>query len=339
MLCEVSMKKFFISITALILFSLSGIFTACRSEQKPEVDEKSKIKIVVTTFPLYDWVCNIVEDNADVELLINSGTDLHSWNPAAKDILKITGKDTDLFIYIGGESDFWVDKLIPQMKANEVQYFSIMKENVELLEPMGDHDHDHGHEESEDVEAGVDGRETFDPDEYDEHIWLSIKRAPLFVKSIAEKIAEVDEENAEFYLTNAKRYAALKETEYNAWHSEFEKCSDKTIVIADRNPFVYLACDLGLDVHSAFHGCSADSEASFEVMLELQKVIEKNELSSIVCCDKVNRIAETINKNIKSRNLEIVVLDSMQAKVSQDKTYDSIMNENLEKLSKILKAE
>lgn len=331
-LCEVVVKIFFKLFSVCALLTFLGIFTACKGEGKSEAAGKGKIKIVVTTFPVYDWVCDIVKDKADVELLINSGADLHSWNPSAKDIIKVTGKDTDLFVYIGGESDFWVSKLIPQMEANGVQYFSIMKNNVELLEPM--EEHDHNHEKSEGEES-----EDFNPDEYDEHIWLSLKRVPLFIESIAEKISEVDEENSDFYLMNAKLIASEKNALYEKYCSEIEKCTNKTIVLADRNPFVYLSCDLGLEIYAAFHGCSADTEASFDVVLELVKIIEEKNLSAVACCDIKNRLAETVNNAVKSRDLNVVVLDSMQGKIQDKQTYDSIMTENLKKIKLALESE
>lgn len=331
-LCEVVVKIFFKLFSVCALLTFLGIFTACKGEGKSEAAGKGKIKIVVTTFPVYDWVCDIVKDKADVELLINSGADLHSWNPSAKDIIKVTGKDTDLFVYIGGESDFWVSKLIPQMEANGVQYFSIMKNNVELLEPM--EEHDHNHEESEGEES-----EDFNPDKYDEHIWLSLKRVPLFIESIAEKISEVDEENSDFYLMNAKLIVSEKNILYEQYCSEIEKCTNKTIVLADRNPFVYLSCDLGLEIYAAFHGCSADTEASFDVVLELVKIIEEKNLSAVACCDIKNRLSETVNTAVKSRDLNVVVLDSMQGKIQDKQTYDSIMTENLKKIKLALESE
>lgn len=331
-LCEVVVKIFSKLFSVCALLTFLGIFTACKGEGKSETAGKGKIKIVVTTFPVYDWVCDIVKDKADVELLINSGADLHSWNPSAKDIIKVTGKDTDLFVYIGGESDFWVSKLIPQMEANGVQYFSIMKNNVELLEPM--EEHNHNHEESEGEES-----ENFNPDEYDEHIWLSLKRVPLFIESIAEKISEVDEENSDFYLMNAKLIVSEKNALYEQYCSEIEKCTNKTIVLADRNPFVYLSCDLGLEIHAAFHGCSADTEASFDVVLELVKIIEEKNLSAVACCDIKNRLSETVNTAVKSRDLNVVVLDSMQGKIQDKQTYDSIMTENLKKIKLALESE
>ena len=162
---------------------------------------------------------------------------------------------------------------------------------------------------------------------------------PLFVNSLAEKIAEVDEANADFYLSNAHSYASECSASYKKYSEQIENLSNKTIVIADRNPFVYLASDLGLEVYAAFHGCSADSEASFDVVVGLVNVIEEKNIGVVVCCDVKNRIAETIDSNVKSRKLDIVVLDSMQAKISDDRNYNSIMIENLEKIKKILSTE
>lgn len=343
------MKNSFTKFLAVIfLVSLSGIFTACGNDKKSAAESKEKIKIVTTIYPIYEWVKNIVQDKADVQLLISSGTDLHSWQPAMKDIALITGDDTDLFIYNGGESDFWVKKLIPKMEANGVQYFSVMKENVALLEPMGEHHHErdeydeydeYAHDEDHDEDGEYYEAEEFDPDEYDEHIWLSVKRMPLFVNSLAEKIAEVDEVNADLYLSNAHSYASECSASYKKYSEQIENLSNKTIVIADRNPFVYLASDLGLEVYAAFHGCSADSEASFDVVVGLVNVIEEKNIGVVVCCDVKNRIAETIDSSVKSRKLDIVVLDSMQAKISDDRNYNSIMIENLEKIKKILSTE
>ena len=162
---------------------------------------------------------------------------------------------------------------------------------------------------------------------------------PLFVNSLAKKIAEVDEANADFYLSNAHSYASECSAVYKKYSELIENLSNKTIVIADRNPFVYLASDLGLEVYAAFHGCSADSEASFDVVVGLVNVIEEKNIGVVVCCDVKNRIAETIDSNVKSRKLDIVVLDSMQAKISDDRNYNSIMIENLEKIKKILSTE
>lgn len=338
---ECKMKKFVKMIFALVAICGAGIFTSCGEKNKaPEA--KEKIKIVAETFPIYDWIKNIAGDKCDVELLINSGTDLHSWQPAAKDILTLTGKETDLFVFLGGESDFWVRKLMAQMDANGVQRFSIMESNLVLLEPMGVHDHHHhgeaendedAHESEDAVEEHDEG---FDPDEYDEHIWLSLKRVPAFVNSIAEKVAELDPENADFYFENATSYAEKIDGLYKEAMAVVENSPCKTIVIADRNPFVYLECDLGLETFAAFHGCSSDTEASFDVILGLQKKVEEKKLSSIVCSDAENRLAQTIAENIKSKKLNIKTLNSMQTKISDGETYYSIMKWNVEQLKEIL---
>ena len=96
---------------------------------------------------------------------------------------------------------------------------------------------------------------------------------------------------------------------------------------------------MGLEIYAAFHGCSADTEASFDVVLELVKIIEEKNLSAVACCDIKNRLSETVNTAVKSRDLNVVVLDSMQGKIQDKQTYDSIMTENLKKIKLALESE
>ena len=94
----------------------------------------SNKSIVCTTFPEYDWVMNILGEMAtsfDVTLLQNNGTDLHSYQPSVKDIAKIS--KADLFVYVGGESDEWVEKVLSQsVNKNQVAVKSAKKSFKEL---------------------------------------------------------------------------------------------------------------------------------------------------------------------------------------------------------------
>lgn len=311
---------------------LCGIFTSCSDEKKNESTSENKLQIVVSTYPLYDWVKNIVQDKADVNLLINSGTDFHSWQPGVKDIISVTGKDTDLFIYVGGESDFWVEDLISEMDKNGVKHFSVMKENQELLEPMEEHDHEHGHSHDD---SENNHNEDFDPDEYDEHIWLSLQRAPDFIISIAHKIAESDMENEFFYISNCNNYIERIQQLYLDAREVVEDSPHKLMVITDRNPFKYLFTDLQVQSYAAFHGCSADTEASFDVIIKLVDIIKENNLTKIVISETGNeKLADTVKKNKSIKIEDVVVLNSLQG--GQTESYLDVMAGNIEKLRKIL---
>ena len=325
-------------ITLAFLFGICSVlmFNSC-SKKNPDNIKNGKIKIVTTIYPVYDWVKNITGDKAEVSYLIKSGTDLHSFQPSAKDILEITGSGTDLFIFCGGESDFWIEKLMNRIKEGGVEAYSLMEEHKEILEAMGEHhhhhhdgeqadeEHEHEHAEHEHEHGHHDG---FDPDEFDEHIWLSVKRAGVFVNSIAEKIASLDKENAEFYLANAKSYCE----KINGIDAEFEKAvskmGEKVMIVADRNPFTYLGKDYGIEIVAAFHGCSAESEASFEVIKNLAEETDEHGIKIIYITETgTERIAKTVISNTKDKNQEIRCLNAMQGKT--EKTWLEVMKENL----------
>lgn len=318
-----------------ILILCGGIFSACGNKSNSAVTapEKDKLKIVASTYPVYDWIKNIAGDRCDITLLVDSGSDLHSWNPSAKDIVTVTGKDTDLFVYIGGESDFWVEKLIPQMDRNGVEHFSVMERNVSLLEPADEHDHD---EEPEHHAQKGEDAEGFDPDEYDEHIWLSLKRVPAFVESIAVKIGELDSDNREYYMQNCRFYQAEITDLYNKAFTVCKNSAEKTLVLADRHPFKYFADDLGLDVKAAFHGCSSDTEASFDVVVKLAAVMDQNNLKTIFITETgTDRLSKTVISQMKNHDVQIKILNAVQGKVGADKNYLSIMKENVEILEQL----
>lgn len=315
----------------------SGISKTEIDGSKTKVSEK--INVVTTVYPVYDWIKNICGDAANVEYIIGCGTDLHSFTPSAKDIIKVTGKDTDLFIYVGGESDFWIEKLHDKMKANGVASLNLMQVNKEILIAEEEHHHHHhDHEHCEECEHDHENEKN----EYDEHVWMSIEKAMKFVDCICEKLCEVDGENTErvdLYKKNAADYknkldeinmkfAAV--TEKGTLYETPEQILDTTIIVADRNPFVYLAEDYCLNIAAAFHGCSAETEASFETIMKLAHEADKHNVKAIVITETGNdKIAKTVIENCKNKDLKIVTLNAMQGKMQKDETYLSVMEENL----------
>lgn len=294
---------------------------------------KDKIKIVTTVYPVYEWTKAVAGDAADVELLIKGGVDLHNFTPSAKDIIKVTGKDTDLFIYVGGESDFWIEKLQDKMKANGVASLNLMQVKNSGLIAEEEHDHEHEHEEVE----------------FDEHVWMSVMLASEFVDCICEKMCEVDCENAErvdLYRKNAADYKnKLKEldwefasvTEKFTLYETAEQMRDKTVIVADRNPFVYLAKDYDLNIVAAFHGCSAETEASFETIMRLAHEADEHNVKAIVITETGNdKIAKTVIENCQNKDLKIVTLNAMQGQMKDGDSYCDIMSRNVKTLSGLL---
>lgn len=290
------------------------------------------ISVVTTIFPEYDWVKQIVGDNADAEItmLLDSGVDLHNYQPTAEDIKKIA--TCDLFIYVGGESDEWAEDAIKTaVNPNQqvINLMDVLKDNIKEEEVV------EGMEAEEEEETGEEEAE------YDEHVWLSLKNAATCVNAIADSLEAIDVANADMYKTNADSYIS----EINALDAKYadavKAAIGKTLLFGDRFPFRYMVDDYGLDYYAAFVGCSAETEASFETIKFLSEKVDELGLKTVLTIENSdNKIAETIIANTNSKDANILAMDSMQSSTSADYengvTYLSIMKNNLKVLTEAL---
>lgn len=336
------MKKFFSLFLSAVL--LAGMLSGCgatSSVNSEQTQDKKSLHIVTTIFPEYDWVREVLGDQADeaeITFLLDKGVDMHSYQPSAQDIMNIS--TCDLFIYAGGESDAWAADAAKNATNKNMQVINLMDilgENAkeeEVIEGMQEeHGHDHDHEDDED--------EHEEETEYDEHVWLSLKNAQIFVSAIADSLSKIDPTHADTYAANALAYngkLAQLDTDYQA---AVDAAPIHTVLFADRFPFRYLVDDYGLSYYAAFSGCSADTEASFDTIIFLANKVNELGLHSILTIENSNdKIANTIIQNTQSRDQQIRVLNSMQTVTAQDiasgTTYLSVMEENLHVLSAAL---
>lgn len=324
-------------VAVLAVCALSG----CGTSKSGEDTKDKKIKIVTTIFPEYDWVMQILgdkADKADVTMLLDKGVDLHSYQPSTADIAKIS--EADVFIYVGGESDEWVEDVLKQAKNKNLKVINLMDvmgdkaKEEEVKEGMQP-------EEEEHAEEAKDSKEEEEV-EYDEHVWLSLKNAKIFTKKIADVLSEVDKDNAKTYQANYKSYAKKLDDLDKKYAEAVASAKNKTLVFGDRFPFRYLVNDYGLDYYAAFVGCSAESEASFETVTFLAKKIDELGLGNVLTIEgKNHKIAKTVVDNTKNKDQKVLTMDSMQSTTSKDvkdgATYLGIMEKNLEVLKEALK--
>ncbi len=307
---------------ACMLFTGIISMVGCGSATDTDTESSDNIKIVATTFPIYDWITNIIGDESgyEVTMLESGGVDLHNYQPSAKDIATI--KESDLFVYIGGESDEWAESLV-------VEDSNINALN--LLEELGD---DAKEEVAlEGMEGSEEGsEEESEETEYDEHIWLSLKNAITCVSAICDVLTDITPNDA--LIENANNYMnQLEDLDNDASDS----ISDSLVmVVGDRFPFLYLTEDYGIKAYAAFSGCSAETEASFETITYLAKQVSDNSLSRIYILEGSDgKIAESI-KEASGCDVEIVTLNSMQNITDEDvkngASYLEIMKENIETL-------
>ena len=346
------------------------VFTACGEVNQPSDESVNKFSVVCTVFPLYDWVREILGERTDeFELtLLSNRTDFHNYQPSVDDIVKIS--TCDLFIYIGGESDTWVDgvlanslnpnmivlNLLDILDTQSITVFSKEADkisidiNSEILivevhddDDCGTHDHDdcdtHDHDNCDNHDH--DDCDNHDHDhELDEHIWLSLFNATYSSLIIADALSELDSENSDLYTANLDSFHAQIKVLDNKYREMIKNAAYHTLICADRFPFRYLAEAYGLSYFAAFSGCSAETEASFETIIYLAEKIDELGINKIIVTESSDQmIAKTIINNTHNKNQEIFALDSLQSISSSDAlqiSYLEIMEKNLHVLTEVL---
>lgn len=349
--------------------------TSIQNETTPgKTSDDSSFQIVTTIFPEYDWVQNLLGDNpanAQVTLLLDSGVDLHSFQPTADDIMTVA--NCDMFIYVGGESDDWVADALQEAVNDDMIVINLLdtlggsvkeEEMVEGMQPEeadGDEIADRTPEEKDGDEMAdrtpeeEDGDETAertpeeedgsevekDEPEYDEHVWLSLKQTSVLCRAISDALCQMDPDNTETYQANAAAYIERLQTLDAAYSEATAAAPVKTILFGDRFPFRYLADDYGLTYYAAFAGCSAETEASFETITFLAQKTDELGLKHVMTLEGTDhKIAETIIANTKTKDQDILPMDSMQsvtaADVAAGADYLAIMEQNLAVLKQAL---
>ena len=326
-----------------------GLLAGCGKQNEPAASDETRLRVVTTIFPEYDWVREILgdkADNAEVTMLLDNGVDLHSYQPTADDIVKIS--ECDLFIYVGGESDDWVDDALKNAANENMKVINLLEalgervKTEEVVEGMQEEEHDHDHDH-EDADEHDDAKEHDHEEEaeYDEHVWLSLKNAQTLCSAISGVLQQIDPDNKDTYAANASAYIKKLSALDADYQTAVDAAARKTVLFGDRFPFRYLAEDYGLRYYAAFAGCSAESEASFETISFLAGKVDELNLPCVLTIEGVqHKIAETIVRNTAAKNQKVLTMDSMQSTTSKDAangaTYLSVMEQNLSVLKEAL---
>ena len=329
------MKKTYILILAAL--SICALLCACGnvSTAVNAAAADDHISIVATIFPEYDWVKNILGDNpadAELTLLLDKGVDLHSYQPTADDILKVS--TCDLFIYVGGESDGWVDDALAESVNRDMKV-------INLLEVLGDDVKEEELVEGMEGEEEEEAEEEEEGPEYDEHVWLSLRNAEKLTLAISDSLSSIDKDNAGLYAANTADYVSKLKQLDEEYRAAVAASNANTLLFGDRFPFRYMTDDYGLDYYAAFVGCSAETEASFETIGFLSGKLDELSLKHVLTLEGSDgRIAETIIGNSVGKDADILSLNSMQAVTMKDieagADYLGIMEKNLEVLKQAL---
>ena len=314
------MKRIFPALCALLLL------TACGPDLPPEDSERPQI--VATVFPAYDFARSAAGELADVTLLLPPGAESHSYEPTPADILRV--QRCDLFIYLGGESDAWVDTILSAIEPRGdvlrmIDCVDLLEE--ETVEGMqGGHDQDHEHEEDHDHLGEVVGM--------DEHVWTAPRNAAAVTRIIGQRLALLDPENGEAYAAGAEAYALELEELDRDFAAFFDTLPDRTIVFGDRFPLLYFAEAYDLDYYAAFPGCGAQTEPSAATVAFLTKTVREERLPTVWYIEFSNHlVADSIAEAAGVETAQFHTCHNVsRAELEAGATYLSLMRANLETL-------
>ncbi len=314
----------------LLVISLVMVFSVVGCDVKESVGD---LNIVTTVFPAYDFTRAIVGE-ANVEILLSPGADLHSFEPTPKDIVGI--QESDLFIYVGGES--WVEDVLEGIDTSKTKVIRLMDyvdlKEEELVEGM-EHVHaEEEHDEHEQEEEHDDHDHEHDHVSYDEHIWTSLRNAIILVEVIRDEVILLDTDNADLYTEKATEYTTQLDELDKEFVEMIDNSSRKEIIVGDKFPFRYFVDDYGLGYYAAFTGCSTASEASAQTIAFLIDKVEEDSIPVVFHTElSSEKIADTIVEETDTVKLELHSAHNLTlSDFESGKTYIDFMRDNYDNL-------
>lgn len=308
------------------------LLTGCG--QTAPAPDPDRLQIVATVFPAYDFARAAGGALADVTLLLPPGAESHSYEPTPADILAV--QNCDLFLYLGGESDAWVDTILSavEMGGTSMRMVDCVdlleEETVEGMQAQPGHDHDHDDHDGHDHDGHGLGQVVG----MDEHVWTSPRNAAAITRAIGEKLAALDTANAAVYRANAEDYATQID-ELDAQFAEFfDGQPSRTIVFGDRFPLRYFAEEYTLDYYAAFPGCGTQTEPSAATIAFLTGKVQEERIPTVWYIEFSNHlVADSIAEATGTRTAMFHTCHNVSGEeMESGATYLSLMEGNLETL-------
>lgn len=320
------MKKHMLRFLAAL--SVAALLSGCGGTAGSSASSASEGKLLVTAtvFPAYDFARAVCGDLAEVKLLLPPGAESHSYEPTPKDILEVEG--SDLFVYLGGDSDAWVETLLESIDSGvngmKMMDCVALKEEAHTEGMTAEKENDHG--------AG-------EVLEYDEHVWTSPVNAAAITTAIGERMAELDPDHAADYRANAADYAGKLMELDKEFRDFFKTVDNKTMVFGDRFPLRYFADEYGLDCYAAFPGCSTQTEPSAATIAFLTRKVEQEKLGTVYYIEFSNHlVADSIAEATGAKTALFHSCHNVsQADMDAGATYLTLMEKNLETLKATMK--
>lgn len=303
---------------AALIIMLSLLLCGCGTAQpEPETDD-TKLQIVCSCFPAYDFAREIAGDRAQITLLLKPGAEVHSYEPSPKDIIRI--QESDLFICNGGESEDWVESLIDD-DANVIY----MMDCVDAVE------------ESDEGIYSASGDENGET-ELDEHVWTSPLNAVKIARRICDALCEADKDGSREYIVNFEVYKTKLLDLDIRFRTTVLQAERSTLVFADRFPMRYFALEYGLDYYAAFPGCASETEPSAKTVAFLIDHVREEDIPAVLYMEFSNeKMADIICEDTGCKKLPFYSAHSVTAEQFEaGVTYLELMEINLDSLKEAL---
>lgn len=318
-----------------------SLLTGCGTGRAEDASEKAqddgRISVVTTIFPQYDFVRQIAGDSVDLKMLLKPGEETHSYEPTPQDIIAI--QNSDIFIYVGGENDAWVEDILDSMPDAGMRTLKLIdcvdtveEEHVEGMQEQPGHSHE------EEEYHGDETEEAHSVHEIDEHVWTSPVNASAIVDEIKELLAQTDPENRQRYEENAEAYEAELAALDTAFREVVDNAGRRLVIFGDRFPFRYFADEYGLDYYAAFPGCASDTEPSAAVMAFLINKVAEEKVPAVLKMELSNEnIANAIAEATGTEVRTFYSCHNLTAEEFENgETYLSMMQKNVETLKEVL---
>lgn len=293
---------------------------------RPAEPESGKLRVVCSLFPYYDFVRAIGGEDVEAELLVPAGRETHSFEPTPLDVIRLS--QADVFVYNGGESEYWVEEILDSA-GEEILYTLRLMDYAqpleeELAEGMqgADHDDHHDHDHDDGHEAEV---------EYDEHIWTSPRIAMGLCRAIAGTLQKADPAHAQNYARRLEAYLAELTELDQAFTEVVADGNRQMVVFGDRFPLLYFCKTYGLEYRAAFHGCAGDTEPSLATLKYLIDKVQEEGIPVVYTIELSSRkVAQAI---AETTGAKVLTFQSCQTVSRQDfdagATYLSLMRQNV----------
>lgn len=301
------------------------------------VHAQDKKTVMTTFYPVYYLASRIGGEAVNVEMLLESGQDAHSYESTAKDAVAV--QEADLFIYQDDEMEFFVSDLLSIVDQEATQVLE-STEGIELLsgdhnheEEEHDHEHEEGHEEEHDHEHDHEHEEGHSH-EFDPHTWLDPNFYSQQAENVKNALIELDPANEATYTENAAKLSeeltALNE-EFNVGLADLE---NRTIVV-QHEAFGYLAHAYDLE-ELAISGLANNAEPSAKQLAEMTNVVNERNIQVIYVDPTTSTtISETVSQATGAELRPLRTLEFIkEEEIEQGEDYFSIMRENLAQLTK-----